>query len=126
MDTPDQALPEHRRQYGLGFNIQHVMVLNGWTCAQVAEQMYPDELPNGSNRLSARRELAHVIGRKQKRWRRHLPALARTCNLPEAVLLFDDLRRCITPDALEERYGFRPAEIVGRSMLQLPDVLPET
>ncbi|MGF6372752.1 hypothetical protein OKW40_005568 [Paraburkholderia sp. RAU6.4a] len=32
----------------------------------VAEQMYPDELHNGPNRLSARLGLAQVVGRKQK------------------------------------------------------------
>ena len=76
--------------------------------------MYPQVRPNGPNRLSARLELAHVIGRKQKHWRRHLPALARAWNLPKAVLLFDDLRRCATLNDLEQHYGFRRLDILKR------------
>ncbi|MBB5445343.1 MULTISPECIES: hypothetical protein [unclassified Paraburkholderia] len=114
MDTPERALSEDRSGYGLGFNIEHVIYLNKWSYGQVAEQMYPGELPDGPNRLSARKELAQVIDRKQKRWRRHLPALARAWNLPEAVLLFDDLRRCATLNDLEQHYGFRRLDVIKR------------
>jgi hypothetical protein len=106
MHTVGSTLVADGKQYGLSSNIAYVVSLNGWSYGQVAEQMYPHEPPDGPNRLSARKGLAQVIERKQKRWRRHLPALARAWNLPEFVLLFDDLRRCPTREALEERFGF--------------------
>ena len=114
MQTRGTAFEEERNQHGLGFNIAHVLALTGWSYAQVAEQMYPHESAEGVNHISARKGLAQVIERKQKHWRRHLPALALAWDLPEPVLLYDDLRRCGTLDALEERYGFRRSEVARR------------
>ena len=108
------ALEEGTNEHGLGFNIEHVLTLAGWSYGQVAEQMYPREAPGGPNRISARKGLAQVIERKQKHWRRHLPALARAWDLPEAVLLYDDLRRCATLEALEKLYGFRRIDVLRR------------
>jgi hypothetical protein len=114
MKTRSTAFEEERNQHGLGFNIEHVLALTGWSYAQVAEQMYPLDPPEGVNHISARKGLAQVIERKQKHWRRHLPALAGAWDLPAPVLLYDDLRRCITLDALEERYGFRRSDVAHR------------
>jgi hypothetical protein len=114
MHIPGHEAGADRTQYGLGFNVEHVLSLTGWSFSQVAEQMYPHHLPDGPHRLSARKGLAQVTKRKQKHWRRHLPALARAWNLSEFALLYDDLRYCTTLDMLVARYGFRPLGLMRR------------
>jgi hypothetical protein len=73
MHTPGHEAGADQKQYGLGFNVEHVLSLTGWSFSQVAEQMYPHHPPDGPHRVSARKGLAQVTKRKQKHWRRHLP-----------------------------------------------------